>query len=123
MENYDYKILSYICGFGKDSTEELRMIDIAAKFGTAGRASAVALYRNQMISWESSEDDAFCHDDSGKIKATDKGVLENARHKYNRQLKTAEVWRERIVGYLFGVATPLTVWLVTDFLIPLLQSL
>lgn len=56
MENYDYKILKYICEF------------------------------------------------------------ENERYKYNSQLKSAEVWKERIFGFLFGVFATVAAELIIRYL-------
>lgn len=103
MDNYDYQILKYICEFGNNPSEPLCMSDIELKFGTAGRTAAVSLCRERLVFWESSDDDGFCHDNYGKIRATDKGILANERYKYNGQLKNGEQWKERIIGFISGV--------------------
>ena len=80
--------------------------------------------KSKLLYWSfDNEDDILTHNDSCRVVLTEKGKLAAAEFKYDKQLKTAELWRERIVSYLLGVATPITVWLVTDYLVPLLQSL
>ncbi len=117
MDNYDYKIMNFICS---STSDVVRMSDISVKFGAAGRESAVSLCKNKLLSWAYSEDDIFSHDEYGIIKPTPKGLLEYERFKYNRQLRKGEVWRERIFGYVIGVLTPVTAYLITEFVIPLL---
>lgn len=97
------KFLKYICKNTVSPDKSLCMLDVLSKFGKAGRTSAVSLCQEHLISWDSSDDDSFAHDDSCRIKPTDKGILENERYKYIRQLKSSEIWKERIFGFLSGV--------------------
>ena len=117
MENFDYKILKFVC---ESDAEPVRACDIELKFGKAGHAAASSLYREHLISWASSEDDILFRDSYGIIKPTAKGLLEYERYRYDSQLKNSEKWRERVISYVLGVLTPLTVYLFTEFVIPLL---
>lgn len=119
MENFDYKILKFVC---ESDAEPVRACDIELKFGKAGHAAASSLYREHLISWASSEDDILSRDRLGIVKPTEKGYLEYERFSYNRQLKSGEIWKERISSYLIGLLTPLTVYLVKEFLLPLLSK-
>lgn len=120
MTNYDFKILKFICESYADHADPVRACDVELKFGSAGKAAAVSLYKERLISWALSEDDTFSRDEYGVIKPTEKGLLEYERFHYDRQLKSREIWRERILSYIIGVLTPLTVYIFTEYLIPLI---
>lgn len=57
MENYDYKILKYICEFENEPDRPLCMLDIESKFGKVGRIAAVSLCKERLIFWDFSDDD------------------------------------------------------------------
>ena len=114
MENFDYKILKFVC---ESDAEPVRACDIELKFGKAGHAAASSLYREHLISWASSEDDILSRDSYGIIKPTDKGLLEYERYRYNSQLKNSEKWRERIVGAVFGALSTVAAEMIIRFLL------
>lgn len=53
---------------------------------------------------------------------TNHGKLALAEYKYDKQLKNAELWRERLLSYILGIATSATVWVITEYLIPSLSK-
>lgn len=114
MENFDYKILKFVC---ESDSEPVRACDIESKFGKSGFAAANSLYRDRLVSWTASEDDILSRDRYGVIKPTDKGYLEYERFSYNRQLKSGEVWKERIIGALFGILSTVTAEFIIRFLL------
>lgn len=116
IENYDYKILKFVC----DLDEPVRMGDITAKFDRVGRTAAVQLCRDKLLYWECLDGDLLSHDDTCTVKVTDKGRLAYQRYSYNKQLETGERWKERIVSYFLGVLTPITVYIITEYLLPLI---
>ena len=120
MDNYDFKIMNFICS---STSDVVRMSDISVKFGAAGRESAVSLCKNKLLSWAYSEDDIFSHDEYGIIKPTQKGLLEYERFKYNRQLRKTEVWRERLLGGITGSVISALGFIVKEYLWPLILQL
>lgn len=119
MNNYDFKILKFICESYADHTDPVRACDVELKFGSAGKAAAVSLYKERLISWALSEDDTFFRDEYGVIKPTEKGLLEYERFHYDRQLKSREIWRERIFGTLFGILSTVAAEMLIRFLVSL----
>ena len=120
ISNYEYKILKYV----SESKENITMQDILNKYSSAGKQAALNMCKSKLLYWSfDNEEDILAHNDSCRVVLTEKGKLTAAEFKYDKQLKNIELWRERIVSYLLGVATPITVWLITDYLVPLLQSL
>ena len=116
MNNFDFKILDYICS----ADEPVRMSDITAKFGTAGHEAAVQLRKDRLISWDLCDDDPFCHDEYGIVEPTDKGILEHQRYSYDSQLSLRELWINRILGYIAGISSTVIVYLITEYLLPLI---
>lgn len=117
VRNLDYEILEFVC----NSKTPVHMCDISSRFKSAGRSIAVDLCKQRLLYWHTLPGDVFNHDDQTcVIEITQAGLAEYGRFKYDQQLKTREVWKERIVGYILGVFTPITVYFFTEFLIPLI---
>ena len=118
IENYDYKILNFVC----KSNEPVRMCDIYAKFDIAGRTAAIQMSRDGLLFWDYSDADPFSHDDSCTVTATDRGRLVWQRYVYNKQLKTKELWANRIVSYILGILSSVAVYCITECLLPLIDK-
>lgn len=114
MNNYDFKILDFICS----SPDPVRMCDITAKFGPAGHEAAKQLAASHLISWETESGSALSRDDYGVMTPTTKGTLEHQRHSYNSQLTRREKWFNRLIGALGS----LVFYLATEHLLPLIIS-
>ena len=119
ISNYDYIILDYILS----SDEPVSPDEITAKFGAAGRAVASTLVSRKLLTVESTEGSFFDRDDASPMKLTGSGLAAHQSFKYDRQLQTRERWKERIVGYLWGLLTSAVTYLITVHLIPAICNL
>lgn len=116
ISNFDYKILKFV----SNSQDEVVMQDIINKFSDAGKQAAINLCSSKLLYWCYNDD--CWHDYSCRVVMTDHGKLALAEYKYDKQLKNAELWRERIISYILGIATSATVWIITEYLIPSLSK-
>lgn len=119
ISNYDYRILDYICS----SDKPVSPYEITAKFGDAGRAAASDLVSRKLLTVESTGESILDRDPASPYKLTNSGLVAHQSYMYDRQLETRERWKERIVGYLWGLLTSAVTYLLTVHLIPAIGSL
>lgn len=112
ISNYDYSILEYI----HDSEEPVSMAELTEKFDQPGRAAVKNMCRLKLLFWDLNDD--LWHDDSCAVKLTDSGLVAYQSHKYDRQLESRERWKERVIGYIWGLVTSALTYLITKQLIP-----
>ena len=115
LNNFDYKVLKFL----SDSENTVTPFDVSSKFGASGSAALQSFRRDRLIFLSYSDSDPFLPDNHGSIRLTDHGHLELERYRCDRQLRSGEIWRERIFGVIFGVLSTVA----AEFIIRYLSNL
>ena len=110
MDNLDAKILKTIC-----KKQKCPMDYLIKKYGVCAKVIAVDLCNNSCITREFTEnDEGRCSaNGTGDISITESGITLLERYRYDSQLKTIEIWKQRTWGFVSGALLTGLAWFLS----------